>query len=73
MEVIVAKIVNLNYVEFYEVYRVDDGFPLRIVKFGTWSPEEGLNIIKGSLYSRRFDLEGKVLRIGYTEVNEVFD
>lgn len=72
MEVIVARIRNENLIELYEVYRVGDDFPMRIKDYGNWTTEKGLEVAKGTLYERRFDLEGKVFKIGSTEVIKFF-
>lgn len=68
MEIIVARIKNRNLVELHEVYRVDKGFPTRVKYYGYWTPENGLVASKETLYDRRFDLEGKILKTGSTEV-----
>ncbi|KAL0269926.1 UNVERIFIED_CONTAM: hypothetical protein PYX00_007507 [Menopon gallinae] len=66
-EVVAAEIFNPHEVFLREIYTVDDGFPLRIVEFGKWTLLNGLDVSRTSLYERRSDLEGKVMRIGSNE------
>lgn len=68
IQLIAGKIADQETVDLFEVYRVDKGFPTRVKVFGKWTAESGLNAVKGLLYSRRSDLEGKVLRTGSAEV-----
>lgn len=68
-ELIIAIMNGAEKVELKEVYRVDDSYPLRINDVGYWTEEDGLCILKGNLYSRRSDLEGKVLKTGSIEVS----
>lgn len=69
-ELIVARIISRKKIEFREVYRVDEGYPLRIPYFGLWTLETGLRLNSSHLYARRFNLEGKLLRAGFIEARK---
>lgn len=68
IQLIVARIINEDFIEFYEVYRVNPTFPIRVVSYGKWTKDGGLDVAQGVLYNRRSDLEGVVVKIGSIEV-----
>lgn len=69
IELLVADVRSENLILLKEAYRVKEGFPLRMPHYGKWTKEEGLDAIVGSIYTRRFDLEGVVLKTASIEVN----
>lgn len=66
--IIIGVVETLEFIQFYEVYRVNNSFPLRILWFGNWTMEGGLTTVTESLYDRRTNLEGVVMRAGLIEV-----
>lgn len=71
VELIVGQVKSRDLVVFQEAYRVDNDYPLRISQFGKWTRSNGLDIPANHLYERRSDLEGKLLKVGSIEVNNL--
>lgn len=69
-EIIVGKMDDKEKIKLYEIYRVDYDYPLRINYFGSWSSSNNnIYFNKNHIYARRYDLEGKLLRVGSIEVS----
>ena len=58
----------LENVTLSEVYRVSPSHPLQYHQFATWSPGEGLVRTSSSLYRRRNNLQGMILKTGFKKV-----
>lgn len=59
-----------NSVALFEVYRVAQGKPLNDIYFGRWTLMSGLVKEKASLYQRRSDLQGIVIRAVTADVSQ---
>jgi hypothetical protein len=59
-----------NSVALFEVYRVAHGKPLNDIYFGRWTLMSGLVSQKTSLYLRRFDLQGIVIKAVTADVSQ---
>jgi hypothetical protein len=56
-------------VALYEVYRVADGMPLNDIYFGKWTFMSGLVTVQSSMYKRRGDLQGTVIKAVTVDVS----
>lgn len=71
IQLIVSVIESEDSVKLYEVYRVNETFPTRVVDYGNWTEQNGLKAAEGLVYLRRSDLEGVVVKLGSIEVIRV--
>ncbi|KAL0269924.1 UNVERIFIED_CONTAM: hypothetical protein PYX00_007506 [Menopon gallinae] len=62
-----VEILSPDFLEIHEVFRVDSDFPMRIHRVGNWTPKDGIYVNPRTMFSRRYDFEGKVLRTGSIE------
>ena len=70
VDMIIAQIINNDFVDLKEAYRVSMDHPIRVKHYGNWSTENGLKSPPHvSLYYRRDDFEGLRLKVGVTEVS----
>lgn len=59
-----------NSVALFDVYRVAHGKPLNDIYFGRWTLMSGLVSEKASLYVRRSDLQGTVIKAVTADVSQ---
>jgi hypothetical protein len=64
----VAQPQSDHVVVLTEVYRVSATLPLQTYRFGNWTAGGGLTWPSQSLYSRRHNLQGIVLRVAANNV-----
>jgi hypothetical protein len=70
-EFLVARLTKAG-VSLFEVYRVEQGKPLNDIYFGRWTLMSGLVSVKASIYLRRRDLQGTVIRAVTADVSQSF-
>jgi hypothetical protein len=67
-EFLIARLTTSS-VSLFEVYRVANSKPLNDIYFGRWTVVSGLVTLKTSIYSRRTDLQGTVIRAVTADVS----
>lgn len=68
IHMVLGRVQDDNNVELEEAYRVSEGYPLRVSKFGSWNETSFIAPQSPSVYSRRRDLEGFPVRVSSKEV-----
>jgi hypothetical protein len=70
-EFLVARLTKAS-VSLFEVYRVAHEKPLNDIYFGRWTLMSGLVSVKASIYLRRSDLQGIVIKAVTADVSQSF-